>query len=34
MSLVSIIKASNEINQGNFNEALMIITKEHQDADK
>ena len=34
MSLISIIKIDNEIRQGNFNEALTIINKEHQDADK
>jgi hypothetical protein len=34
MSLISIIKIDNEIRQGNFNEALAIINKEHQDADK
>lgn len=34
MSLISIIKANNELSQGNLNEALTIITKECQDADR
>lgn len=34
MSLISIIKIDNEIRQGNINEALTIINKEHQDANK
>lgn len=34
MSLISILKANNEISQGNFNEALAIINKEHPYADK
>lgn len=34
MSLISIIKIDNEIRQGNINEALAIINKERQDADK